>query len=129
LVGAGQDILIPGIVIGRPDVNPADDARAVLLRAVGPGLAAFNVSGFLERPQLKVLRGDGTVVAENTGWQSAAHRDALVAATARVGAFPLDSARSDSAMLVSLPPASYTIQVSGADGGSGIALVEVYEVP
>jgi hypothetical protein len=65
----------------------------------------------------------------NTGWQSAAHRDVLVAATARVAAFPLNLSEADSALLVSLPPALYTVQVSGADGGSGIALVEIYEVP
>ena len=53
----------------------------------------------------------------------------LVAATARVGAFPLNFSAADSALLVSLPPAPYTVQVSGADGGSGIALVEIYEVP
>jgi hypothetical protein len=101
----------------------------VLLRAIGPGLADFGVSGFLARPRVRVLYPDGQVAAENTGWQAAADGEVLVAATARVGAFPLRRDRADSALLLSLSPIAYTIQVSGADGGSGVALVEVYEVP
>jgi hypothetical protein len=128
-VGTGQNILIPGFVIGPAGGASANVRRAVLIRAVGPGLADFNVSGFLERPEVKVVLADGSVVAGNVGWQSAANRDALVAATARVGAFPLDPARADSALMVALDPVAYGIQVSGADGGSGYALVEIYEVP
>jgi hypothetical protein len=78
---------------------------------------------------LKVMRADGSVVAENTGWQGAAHREALVAAAARIGAFPLAAHRADSALLLALLPQAYTIQVSGADGATGVALVEVYAVP
>jgi hypothetical protein len=128
-VGSGQDILIPGLVIGPAAANHLSAPRAVLIRAVGPGLADFGVSNFLAQPQLRVVLADGSVAAENMGWQSAAHRDALVAATVRVGAFPLASNRADSAVLLSLRPGSATIQVSGAEGGSGVALVEVYEVP
>ena len=128
-VGAGEDILIPGIVIGPAATNNASGSRAVLIRAVGPGLVEFGVSGFLERPQLRVVFGNGVVAAENIGWQSTTDRDALVAATTRVGAFPLSPARADSAVLLTLSPIAYTVQVSGADGGSGVALVEVYEVP
>ena len=101
----------------------------MLIRAVGPGLADFDVSGFLQRPQLRVVLSDGTPAAENVGWQSAGNRDALIAATTRVGAFPLGLNRPDSALLIALPPAPYSIQVSGADGGTGVALVEVYQVP
>jgi hypothetical protein len=128
-VGSGDNILIPGIVVGSPGGNGETANRTVVIRAVGPGLADFGVSGFLERPQLKVVISDGTVVAENIGWQGVANRDALVAATARVGAFPLSATRADSALLMSLLPVPYSIQVSGAEGGTGIALVEVYEVP
>jgi endonuclease I len=128
-VGSGQDILIPGLVVGSPEMDNATPSRAVLIRAIGPGLAEFGVSGVLARPQLKVVFSNGVVAAENIGWQSTPNRDALIAASARVGAFPLSLTRADSAVFVSLAPLPYTIQVSGADGGSGIALVEVYEVP
>ena len=88
-----------------------------------PGLADFGVNGALARPLLRVLRANGMVLAENIGWQAAPNRDAVVAASVRVGAFPLASNRADSALLLTLEAAAYTIQVSGADGGSGIALV------
>ena len=128
-VGTGQDILIPGVVLGTDASTPPNTLRLVLIRAVGPGLAEFNVSGFLARPRIRVLAQNGVVLAENTGWQSAGDREALLTATQRAGAFPLQANRADSALLVSLSALPYTIQVSGADGGTGVALVEVYEVP
>ena len=128
-VGTGQDILIPGIVVGPPGVNNANVSRGVLIRAVGPGLADFGVNGTLQYPRIKVVFGNGVVAAENIGWQSAANQAALIAATTRVGAFPLGANRADSALLLSLIPMPYTVQVSGADGGTGVALVEIYEVP
>lgn len=128
-VGAGQDILIPGVVVGPPAVSGVNSTRLVLVRAVGPGLRDFGVSGTLARPRVTVLDRNGAVAGENIGWQSTRHPDALVAATGRVGAFPLNATRADSALLLALSPLPYTIQVSGADGGTGVALVEVYEVP
>ncbi len=128
-VGAGQNILIPGVVIGPPAQNSVNSTRLVLIRAVGPGLAEFGVGNALARPRLTVLRSDRSIAAENTGWQGTANREAMVAAAARVGAFPLSATNADSALLLPLNATSYTIQVSGADGGTGVALVEVYEVP
>ena len=128
-VGTGENILIPGLVVGPTGATDADNRRTVLIRAVGPGLADFGVSAFLERPQLKVVSDNGVVAAENIGWQSAGSLEALIAATASVGAFPLSTVRADSAVLISLRAVPYTIHVSGADGGSGVALVEIYEVP
>ena len=46
-----------------------------------------------------------------------------------VGAFALDAGSKDAALLTTLAPGSYTVQVKGADGGTGEALVEIYEVP
>ena len=46
-----------------------------------------------------------------------------------VFAFPLPATSTDSALLVTLPPGSYTAQVNGASGSTGIALLEVYEMP
>jgi len=126
LVGTGQNILIPGLVLRSDgDASP----RPLLVRAVGPGLAEFGVGGVLARPQLRILDAGRVVLAENIGWQSAPERSALLAASAAVGAFPLAANRADSALLLALPPGAYTLQVSGADGGSGIVLVEVYAVP
>lgn len=96
----------------------------VLVRAVGPGLAAFGVPGTMADPKL-VLYSGSNKIGENDNWGG----DAQVSAAAtQVGAFGLGSGSKDAVLLVSLPPGAYTAQVSGT-GGGGIALVEVYEVP
>ena len=53
----------------------------------------------------------------------------LAAAFTQVGAFALAPDSRDAALLVTLEPGNYTVQVSGAGGTTGVALVEVYEVP
>lgn len=120
-VGPGQQVVIPGVVIG------GDNARPLLVRAVGPGLAAFGVAGTLARPSLVVQQGTQAVAA-NTGWEVSADSGALAAAAARSGAFALRAGQADAALLVTLPAGAYTIQVAGADGGAGVVLVEVYDL-
>jgi hypothetical protein len=118
-VGTGDDILVAGFAIGGVS------ARTVLIRAVGPALAGFGVSGALVDPRLQLFSGD-TMILDNDDWAGDAQ---LAAAGASVGAFPLPSgAGRDAALLVTLPPGTYTAQVSGASGGTGVALVELYEV-
>jgi mono/diheme cytochrome c family protein len=123
-VGTGSSILIPGLVVG-----PGADKR-VLLRAVGPtlALAPFNVSGTLAQPVLTLFAGSQSV-ARNTSWSSALNAAEIRAATRTVGAFPLPEDSRDCALLVTLPPGAYTLQISGANATSGVALVEAYEVP
>lgn len=108
--------VIAGFVIA------GDEAKRVLVRAVGPGLNGLGVAGTLPNPRLQLYRG-GTVVAENEDWGNQAE----VAATAqRVGAFPLAAGSTDSALVTTLEPGSYTAVVQ-ANGGSGVVLVEVYD--
>jgi hypothetical protein len=122
-VGTGADVLIPGIVI------QGNSPKTVLIRAVGPGLSAFGVTDVLANPRLRVFRAD-QVVQENDDWDQAGGSAAgqIVAASRKAGAFALPVGSRDAAVLVTLPPGSYTAQVSGSDGGTGVALVEVYEV-
>jgi hypothetical protein len=101
--------------------------KTVLIRAVGPTLADFGVSGILQRPQIRLMAGQ-TEIATNLGWESSPQREAIAAAAQQVGAFPLSAGAADSALLLTLQPGAYTIQVSGHNGGTGVALVEVYEV-
>lgn len=98
----------------------------VLIRVVGPGLAAFGVGGTVADPQLVLFSGN-TKIGENNDWGGSAE---LTAAFTAVGAFGLAAVSSkDAALLVSLPPGQYSVQASGVGGTSGVALVEVYEVP
>ena len=119
-VGTGGNILIAGFVIG------GNTAKTVLIRGSGPALTQFGVGGVLPDPQLQLYSGP-TLLLSNNGWGG----DAQIAATAAaVGAFSWGtSATPDSALLVTLAPGAYTAQVSGYTGDTGVALVEVYEVP
>jgi hypothetical protein len=119
-VGTGGNILIAGFVIG------GSTARTVLVRASGPALIPFGVGGTLPDPQLDLYSGT-TLLASNAGWGGNAQ---ITSTASSVGAFAWANASSnDSAILVTLPPGAYTAQVSGASNDTGVALVELYEVP
>jgi len=123
-VGTGGDVLIAGFVVGGSGV------RQVLLRGIGPTLGLFNVPGVLANPRLELYQsGNTTPLATNDDWGASANAAEIAAAAARVGAFALPLESRDSVLLVSLPPGSYTAQVSGANSGTGAAIIEVYEVP
>ena len=70
-----------------------------------------------------------TLVRENDNWQQGNDPMLVTNAATQVGAFPLNSGSKDAAILITLPPGIYTAQVTGANGTTGLALVEVYEVP
>jgi hypothetical protein len=120
VVGTGGNILIAGFAIG------GSTSRTMLIRASGPALVPFGVPGTLPDPQLGLYSGS-TLLDGNSGWGGNAD---IASAAAAVGAFAWSNPSSnDSAILVTLPPGAYTAQVSGASGDTGVALVEVYEVP
>ncbi len=131
-VGTGGDIIIAGFVVSGPG------PKTYLVRAVGPTLAdaPFNIPGALLDPYLKIYR-DATLLRENDDWDSpAAAQPSIRAAATQVGAFALRETRNpvtrsglDSVLIMTLPPGSYTAQMSGLNGATGIALVEVYELP
>lgn len=102
-------------------------SKKVLIRAVGPTIGAppFNVAGAVADPQLQLFSGQ-TVIAANDNWGGTAE---LTAAFTQVGAFALPAASRDAALLANLQPGSYTVQASGVAGTTGVAIVEVYEVP
>jgi LCCL domain/Immunoglobulin I-set domain/MBG domain len=120
-VGVGGNVLIGGFVIG------GTTAETVLIRAVGPGLTdVFGLTGTLSQPVLTLYDSHQNLIASNQAWGG----DAVIAgASTAVGAFALNSQHADSALLITLPPGAYTAQVSGAGGTTGVALVEIYEVP
>ena len=136
LVGTGSNLLIGGFVI------TGTGEETLLIRADGPALTGFGVGGALANPVLTLLNSSGAVIGTNIGWGNpsvvgsgavAAGPLATVVLPAtsalfsKVGAFTLSSGSADSAFLVTLPPGSYTAQVSGANSGTGVALVEIYE--
>jgi hypothetical protein len=119
-VGTGSNILIAGFVIG------GSTAKTVLIRASGPALVQYNVADTLPDPQLQLFSGS-TAFESDYGWGGATE---IASAAASVGAFPWnDAASKDSAFLITLPPGNYTAQISSLSGATGVALVEVYDVP
>lgn len=75
---------------------------------------------------MTVYNSTGGVVAANTGWGTNTSPSSISAAALKVGAFALPAASADSAALLTLAPGAYTVQITSASGGSGIALFEAY---
>jgi hypothetical protein len=121
VVGSGENLLIAGFVIAGSTPKP------VVVRAVGPALVDFGVSGALLDPELRVLDSSGRVVAQNDSWASGGDAAAVATAFSRLGAFSFRSASRDAALVLTLPPGSYTAQVGSVGGSTGVALVEVYD--
>jgi hypothetical protein len=133
-VGTGGNLLIGGFVIG------GHTPQTVLIRGSGPALNGFGLTGTLPNPVLGLYDSKSVLMASNTGWSntpvvsategiSANQVQAATAAlSSKVGAFGLTAGSADSAMVVTLPPGAYTAQVSDANGLTGIALVEIYEL-
>ncbi len=117
--GVDADTLIVGVVV------QGTSPKRMLIRAAGPALAGFGVSGVLARPQLAIFSG-ATEMVRNTGW---ANSPTIAQAASSVGAFAFTADSLDAALIVTLAPGAYTAQVSGAGGASGVALVEAYELP
>jgi uncharacterized delta-60 repeat protein len=116
-VGAGDDVLIGGIIIrGRTDA-----AARVLVRAIGPSLASAGVTGSLPDPKLSLFDANGSIIASNDNW-----RDAQESEIAATGLAPSDN--RESAIIALLTPGSYTAIVAGKGGATGIALVEFYDL-
>jgi hypothetical protein len=122
-VGTGDNILIAGFNIG------GTKPRRLLIRATGPTLAVFGVGGVLADPVLVVRTGAGVEVAANDNWSTANNAPELAATAARVGAFALAPGSQDAVVVATLLPGAYTANVSGKSNSTGVALVEVYELP
>ena len=120
-VGTGANVLIAGFAVS------GTEPKAVLIRAVGPTLGSFGLTGLLVDPVLELFRNDRSTLAVNDSWGSEGNAAAITATSARVGAFSLPSGSTEAVISVTLPPGNYTAQVRGAAAGTGIGLVEVYD--
>jgi sugar lactone lactonase YvrE len=101
-------------------------AQTVLARGVGPTLSQFAVSNPLQSPQLDIYGQNGALVASSIAGTNAINSGS---AGKLAGAFSLPVGAGDVAVVITLKPGAYTAVVSSPGGGSGTALVEVYEIP
>lgn len=113
LVQTGDKVLIGGFII------QGDSPQTVLIRAGGPTLTNYGVPDVLTNPKLDLFSGQ-TIIATNDDWQNSAN----VAQIQATGLAPANSL--ESAILISLQPGAYTAIMSGADGGTGVGIVEVF---
>jgi hypothetical protein len=120
-VGVGGSIAISGFVV------QGQQPGRFLIRAVGPTLADFGVTNPLADPIVNVTTPTGIDLATNDNWPTNAAE--VTGAGAQVAAFPLRPTSRDAALVITLPAGNYTAHVSGLNGTSGIALVEIYELP
>ncbi|MEO6246518.1 MAG: Ig-like domain-containing protein, partial [Opitutaceae bacterium] len=118
-IGAG-DALIAGFVIS------GDLRKKVLIRAIGPTLASFGITGALADPKIDVFAG-ATVIASNNDWSDPSVFAQVAATSPIVGAFPLAANSKDSALVLNLTPGAYTVQIAGVGGTTGTALIEIYD--
>jgi hypothetical protein len=121
-VGTGSGILIAGFVV------QGNSQKTILLRAVGPTLTALGVTGVLADPQIALLRNTD-VLASNDDWWRGDGAQILPGLFNSVGAFSLATNSRDAALVATVQPGQYNVQVVGAAGSTGVALVEIYEVP
>jgi hypothetical protein len=119
-VTPGDGALIGGFVV------TGNSPKTLLIRGIGPALTAFGVAGALADPSLTIYQ-DSKVITTNEGWANSA---AIAAAAIQTGAFALPSTSKDAAVLLTLSPGAYSAQVKSAkNASSGVALIEIYEVP
>ncbi|MGH8165564.1 MAG: hypothetical protein ACREP1_14655, partial [Rhodanobacteraceae bacterium] len=109
-----DNVLIGGFIV------TGKDAKEVIVRAIGPSLGKAGVSGALADPVLELHKPDGSVVT-NDNWQ-ATQKAAIIA----TGVAPTDD--KESAIVATLAPGNYTAAVRGKNNGTGIGLVEAYDL-
>ena len=120
-VGPDDRVLAAGFTI------TGSAPRRLLLRAVGPGLAALGVTGFLADPQIDLRRlGGPAPIASNDDWSDLA---SVRAAMTSVGAFALTPGSKDAVLVMTLVPGGYTAVVSSVGAAAtGQALIEIYDL-
>ena len=115
-VGTLDNVLINGFIVG--DVG----STTVIVRALGPSLASYGVSNPLSDPVLTIYDSSGAAIATNDNW----HDNINWIDVQRNGLAPPNA--SESALVLHLPAGKYTAIVTGANGGTGVGLAEVYTI-
>jgi hypothetical protein len=115
MVGTGDDVLIGGLIVS------GSTAKQVILRAIGPSLAAFGLSGVLQDPMLELHDNTGALIFSNDNW-----RETQEAAIEATGLQPNDD--REAAIVATLDPGAYTAILRGTNNTTGTALVEAYDL-
>jgi hypothetical protein len=117
-VGTGADILIAGFILGG---NTGDDR--IVVRGIGPSLTVGGVANALADPTLELRDGNGALVRGNNDWQD---DPAQAAELTAAGLAPPN--QLESGIAATLSPGAYTALLAGLNNGTGLGLVEVYDL-
>lgn len=116
-VDQGDNVMIGGFIVG-PNAN---GGAKVVVRAIGPSLTGFGVTGALQDPTLELHDVNGALLTANDNWKDT-EQDVIQA----TGLAPSDD--RESVVVATLVSGPYTAIVSGANDTTGVGLVEVYNV-
>jgi len=116
-VGVDTDVMVGGFILGK-----GTDPARILVRAIGPTLTDAGISAVLADPTLQLRDANGVTVRENDDWKQTQQTE--IEAT---GIPPRND--RESAIVATLTPAPYTAILAGKNGGVGVGLVEVYQLP
>jgi hypothetical protein len=116
----GDQVPIGGFIVagGAP--------KRVILRAIGPSLADFGITDTLADPVLELHAGDGSLITSNDNWKLRSDGSSQEADISATGIPPANIL--ESAIVITLDPGNYTAVMSGKDGGTGVGLIEVYDL-
>src|SRR6266487_738743 len=114
-VETGEGVAISGFIV------TGTAPKRVGVRGIGPSLANFGVSGPLADPIIQLNRGDGSLVMSNDNWKNTQQ-------AAITGAGLAPSNDQEAALIATLTAGNYSAIVSGKNGGTGVALAEVYDL-
>ena len=118
-VQTGANVLIAGFIVGQ-NIG----AAKVVVRALGPSLLPSGIANFLADPTLELRDNNGALIVGNDNWQENSNQAAQISGS---GLAPGNA--QESAIAISLSPGTYTAIVAGKNGGTGVGLVEVYNLP
>jgi cell division septation protein DedD len=117
-VQTGQNVMIGGFMLG----NTTGNSR-VAVRGLGPSLASFGLGNVLADPTLELHNSNGTITITNDDWTSDVVSAAQLTANGLAPSNP-----KEAGIFTTLPPGSYTAVLQGTNSGTGIGLIEIYNL-
>lgn len=119
--GINDNTLTPSFVI------EGNQPKRIIIRAVGPTLKDFGLANPIPDPLINVFNNKQLAIAGNDNWSSVANLGDLTSTSARLGAFALKEGSKDAAVLLTLEPGAYTVQVTDSKKTVAPAMAEVYD--
>ncbi|MEY2505401.1 MAG: hypothetical protein QOG27_1681, partial [Verrucomicrobiota bacterium] len=115
-VESGDSVMIGGFILGG-----GNGAGKVVVRVLGPSLSQVGITGALTDPSLELYDASGMLMAKNDDWKATQQAEIQAA-----GLAPTND--RESAIVATLPSGNYTAVVKGVNGGTGVGLIEVYNL-